>query len=240
MSKTNHFPFPEYNSGAVINEIIYPDELTDELERLHYQRGLSKEVQFLKSQYFLIESEFIKTFDFVYPARTHLYVYSSKYALIINNACNLFETVSRAIYKQIYAEDDIDIYNYLSLDKHLEFRKVKIKSPLFKDEFIATDILKPFEEFSWTRSRPMEFFDLPNWWRANYEMKDEPTLFPKYATMQNAIRALAATAILMYIVYGPGITMGDIGYDVMTKCEKSHYNLNNRKSQLFDFDEGAK
>ena len=79
MSKGNHFPIPNIKNGVDINNIIFPSSRTDIQEEFHYNRRLSRDVQLIKSQYFIIEDELLNTFDYVFPTKTQLNVFSPKY-----------------------------------------------------------------------------------------------------------------------------------------------------------------
>jgi len=99
--------------------------------------------------------------------------------------------------------------------------------------------LKQYHEQNWIQAEAITSNQIPDWWTAYNKIKHDSSKFQQYATMGNAIRAIAASSILMYKVYGPGVTIGYInGIDMLPNGERLNYNLNLRKSQLFDSNDG--
>lgn len=242
MSYKNHYPLPSKRPGVNINEIIIPYErkLTDAEELFHHERRLSRDVTLLKSQYFIIEKDLLTTFDYVYPIQSNLHVFSSKFAIIIKNACNLFELICRNIYNSIYGITDVNIYNYLSLDSLLHLNSIKVESEILESEFPkrTSNVLNPFMELQWDQNSPISKQMIPKWWHAYNRIKHDVTKFPKYATMENAIRATAAVAYIIYRIYGAGVVLGKMKWFVTVNSEKRYYNVDTEQSKLFHVPDG--
>lgn len=242
MSFINHFPLPNQISRISIDNIIKPygRELSDEEETFHHNRIFSHEVQLLKSQYLLIEQDLISTFDYVYPTMSHQNVFSSKFALIIKNACNLFEIICRKTYNGIYGLEDINIYNYLSLDVFLDFNNNNIECSQLESEFSSTDIniLRPFHELQWDRVGPITSNMIPTLWTAYNKIKHDSADYTNYATLSNAIRSVIALAILMYKVYGAGVSVGKSMWYQMVGIEKRYFTIDTITSKLLCNDNG--
>ena len=60
----------------------------------------------------------------------------------------------------------------------------------------------------------------------------------EHANLKNALRAMCAVAILLYKVYGPGVTIGKAQWYEIVEGEKAYYSLDNRTSELFSNREG--
>lgn len=237
-----HYPFPQQNLGINIDEIIIPYGrlLTEQEELFHYRRRFSKEVALIKSQYLIIEKELISTFDYVYPIESNLHTASSKFGFIIKNACNLFELVCRRTYKDIYGVDNVNIYNYLSLDYFLHLNSLNVQCELLEGEFPKDDsnIQRPFLELNWDYTSEISHEMLPKWWTAYNHLKHNVTDFPEYATMENAIRATAAVAHVIYRIYGAGVVLGKMQWFEMVDDEKRYYCVDTEQSALFHVSDG--
>lgn len=235
----SHYPFPSQKPEISLDKIIMPTcrRLTQDEEVFHHARILSKEVQLLKAQYLLIESDLIETFNYVYPTPTHLQVYSPKFALIIKNACNLFEVICRKIYNDIYGiHQKINIYHFLSLDIFLDFKKndniecLQLESEFPKE---SSNILTPFNDFLWDRKSPIRSQMIPTWWVAYNNIKHNFADYTNYANLNNALRSVFALACLIYKVYGPGVVIGKAQWYEIIHGEKCYYQIDTALSQLF-------
>ncbi len=237
--KTKHYPFPEKRKDIVLDEIIYPHgrEKTDAEEMYWYKKLFSKEVRMLQAQYLILERELIETFEYVYPCDDHLDVYSAKYAQIIKGACNLFELIAHQIYNEIYVCDRIDILNFLTLDLFLDLKKSDLECISLQGDFSDENkIFEPFDEFVWDRESCIQ--KIPTWWSSYNEIKHSSSSYMEHANLKNALRAICAVAILLYKVYGPGVTIGKAQWYEIVEGEKAYYSLDNRISELFSNREG--
>jgi hypothetical protein len=72
-----------------------------------------------------------------------------------------------------YGNDYLNIYNYLSLDKHLEFSEAEINSFLFYDQFDASvEVYHPFDSISgWDKVSSIQSSHIPKWWTAYNKLK---------------------------------------------------------------------
>ena len=242
MSFKNHYPLPSEKPGININEIIIPygRVLTDSEELFHHQRRLSRDVTLLKSQYFIIEKELLATFDYVYPIQNNLKVFSSKFTIIIKNACNLFELICRNIYNAAYGVSDVNIYNYLSLDSILHLNNIEVESEILESEFPknTSNVLNPFNELQWDKNSPISEQMVPQWWISYNKIKHDMAEFPEYATMENAIRATAAVAYIIYKIYGAGVVLGKMTWFITVDSEKRYYFVDTEQSTLFHIPDG--
>lgn len=237
-----HFPFPPQISGISIDNIIKPHGrvLTDEEETFHHDRILSQEVQLLKAQYLLIENDLLTTFDYVYPVTSHLNVFSPKFALIIKNACNLFEIICRRTYSDIYGIGDVNIYNYLALDIFMDFKNIEIECTRLERELprSACNVFNPFDELQWNKSSYIINSMIPSWWNAYNKIKHNFSDYTNYANLENALRSVFALACLAYKVYGAGVTIGKPLWYQMIGNEKRYYTIDTSVSKLFSNDDG--
>ncbi len=237
-----HFPIPQEINPSKRDEYIFPygRVRTDQEDLFHYNRRLSREVQILKAQYFMVEKDMLSTFDYVYPVVNHLTVYSPKYASIIKSACNLYEIVSRKLYDDLFGISDVNIYNYLSLEYLLDLRSIKIESPLLEIEFPAasTDILNPFAELQWNKASLIQNTMIPSWWNAYNDIKHGFNNYANSATLHNALRATIAVACLCYKVYGSGVTLGKILWYDTQNGKKIYYPLELKMSELLFVNDG--
>lgn len=199
--------------------------LTEEEEEFHHQRILSQEVQIMKTQYLMVENDLINTFQYVYPTTLHLNVFSPQYASIIKNACSLFEVICRKTYLDLFEDKNVDIYNFLSLDKFLDFNQINIDCPLLQGEFEKdkSNILKPFEELEWDKSSQIQYYMVPKWWKAYNKIKHDFFDYNKYANLENSIRSVFALAILIYKIYGSGVVIGKADWYKIFDGEKRYY-----------------
>lgn len=237
--KTEHYPFPEKRKDIILDEIIYPHgrEKTDEEELFWHKKLFSQEVRMLQAQYLILEKELMETFEYVYPCDKHLKVYSAKYAQIINGACNLFELIAHQIYNKIYVCDRIDILNFLTLDLFLDLKTSDIECfSLIGDFSDKNKIFEPFDEFTWDGKSCIQM--VPTWWSAYNKIKHSSSSYMKHANLKNALRAMCGVAILLYKVYGPGVTIGKARWYEIIDGEKAYYSLDNRISELFSNREG--
>ncbi|WP_312095490.1 hypothetical protein [Aminipila sp.] len=225
-----------------MNNIIKPYGriLTEDEEIFHHNRILSKEVQLLKAQYLLIEADLIDTFDFVYPINAHLNVFSPKFALIIKNACNLFEAICRRLYLDIYGTNQINIYNFLALDVYLDFNNINIECPRLESEFPKhnCNIFKPYAELQWDKASIITSDMIPKWWTAYNKIKHDFSNYTDYANLENALRSVYALASLIYKVYGAGVAVGKPQWYQMNNNEKRYYTMDTDVSRLFSNDDG--
>lgn len=242
MSTTTHFPFPPQIHGISIDSIIKPHGrvLTDVEEEFHHDRVFSQETQLLKSQYLLIEDDLLTTFDYVYPTTAHLNVFSPKFALIIKNACNLFEIICRKIYSDIYGIGEVNIYNYLALDIFLDFNNNDIECSRLEGEFprVTCNVLTPFHELQWNRASVITSNLIPTWWTAYNKIKHDFSDYTNYANLSNALRSVLALACLMYKVYGAGVAIGKPQWYQIVGTEKRYYTIDTSVSKLFSNSDG--
>ena len=74
---------------------------------------------------------------------------------------------------------------------------------------------------------------IPKWWTAYNNIKHDFSNYAEYATLENALRSICAVAILIYKVYGPGVTIGKADWYEITNGQKGHYIMENSTSELF-------
>jgi hypothetical protein len=208
------FPYPPTGFS---NEDIFWDssKLNDPAcEQKFYDRAIGKEATIYKSQFLSVEETLLQAFQFVSPAQKNAKAFSIKFASIIKESANIYELVSRHLYGQFYdyGNDYLNIYNYLSLDKHLEFSEAEINSFLFYDQFDASvEVYHPFDSISgWDKVSSIQSSHIPKWWTAYNKLKHTNEGLDTRATLVNAIAAVGAVFVLLHKVYGPGVVAGHL------------------------------
>lgn len=209
------YPFPIRNVSFPDNEcyFIMPNHTDFEALKANYQRKIAIEAINLKLQYFTTERELINSFHYVNPVLENLSTSSVKFATIIRESSNLFEQIARIIYNKLFVvTGSINIYNYLSLDKFLDFQNSKLHCPILQNIAINKPLLlNPFYEMStWDKDSRIEDAFIPKWWTAYNKIKHSPTELTVYSTLENAVRSLLASYLIISKYLGPGVVSGSL------------------------------
>jgi hypothetical protein len=209
------YPFPIRNASFEDNQCFFvaPNHSDFDALNANYERKITIEAINLKLQYFSIERELINSFHYVNPVLENLSTSSVKFATIIRESSNLFEQIARIIYTRLFViKGTINIYNYLSLDRFLDFQNSKLHCPILQN--LALDkpiLLNPFYEMSaWDKDSRIEDNLIPKWWSAYNKIKHSPTELTLYSTLENAIRSLLASYLIITKYLGTGIVSGHL------------------------------
>lgn len=219
------FPFPTRNAVYPADEdIIFVQTLADKAPHdLNFKkRKLSKECRIFRAQYFSIEEELLRAFDYVSPSEVNATAFSPKLGSIIKEAANIFELLSKYLYSRFYNDTDkINIFNYLALDVYLNYSKVTLKPLSFLDGFSKfPEVTEPFHKLkTWSRASdlrpptkgatPSSLPDyIPGWWDAYNALKHTNAGLDTYATLANAISATGAVYVSIHKIFGTGVVSG--------------------------------
>jgi len=233
-----NFNFPNRNTSFQDKDCFYiePNEHDyDELVTV-FEKKISNESINLKLQYFSIEKELINSFQYVNPESQNLKTSSVKFATIIREASNLFEQTARIIYNKLFTNyRDINIFSYLSLDLHLNFQETNILCPTLEN--LTTEnhnILHPFKELSsWDKTSRISSTHIPKWWTAYNKIKHSPNEITEHSNLENAIRSLLASYIIIYKYLGPGVVSGYLEKPENNEEEIIRRQLTVEESSLF-------
>ncbi len=205
-------PFPVRNPafmdpGAILD---VPDQQglqqpTDTGQLAAYTRSRSPEAKTHRLQYLTIEESLDESFRYVSPCDANADTFSFKFAEIIRSAANMYELVSKHLYRRFYApEDDLNIFNYLALDIHLGLADQSVLLAAGLDDFPShPEVTKPFAKLiAWDKLSEVTSDHVPEWWNAYNAIKHAD--FRK-ATLANAIEALASVFLVIDRIYGFGV-----------------------------------
>ena len=234
----NSYPFPSRNQQNSDHDCYYVEPAkTDfnEIEKM-FNRKISETAISLKLQYFSIEKELLDSFHFVSPTAQNLQTSSVKFATIIREASTLYEQISRIIYECFFTGyGNINIFNYLSLEKYLKLNDIVLVSPILEEVAKNTNILKPFISVSnWNQGSKVQNNHIPGWWTGYNKLKHSPADIPNFATLENAIQSLLASYLIITSYLGSGVVSG-----YLMKPEKDdknqilHRQLSIKQSELF-------
>lgn len=232
--------FPFHRTDLQEGDCFYvnPDPCDYEKHWEYYLLKISKRAINLKLQYFSVEEELIRSFQFVSPIAENLNTSSVKFATIIREASNLFEQVSRLIYKNLFKIDKKErmiIFHYLSLNKFLDFNSYEFYCPVLEN--VADEsrlLLNPFKELeAWDRDSPLTNSHIPKWWTAYNKIKHSPDELFYFSTLENAVRALLAAHIIINRYLGSGVVSGDLTMSERQDNKVIHRQLPVKKSELF-------
>jgi hypothetical protein len=226
------FPFPQRNPAYPnTHDIIVAPMIMNaqfDIYRQAYERAMNTEAKVFDSQYSSITAELSDSFTYVSPANNNGKTYSVKFAEIIKNAANVYELISRVLYGRFYNDKDkINIFNFLALDVHVDFSRVKLNPYACYDLFPDfPEVTHPFVKLSaWDRCSLVEERHKPGWWTAYNKLKHSNSGLQQHATLANAIAAAAAIHVLISKTYGFGRAAGG---DV-TKPEDAKYTVSRSK-----------
>lgn len=241
MTAKRGYPFPSRTSIKESECYYLVDDIVSfEQKQNHFESKISNGVINIKLQYFSIEHELIKAFQYVNPHQSNLSTSSIKFGTIIRESANLYEQISRIVFEKLYENSDsINIFNYLSLDVFFNFKAITIYSPLLQNLSLhSTNILWPFQELNtWDQNSSIEFAQIPLWWKAYNKIKHSPNEITTYSTLENAIRATLAAFIIISKHFGPGVVSGSLFKPRENGRKIIEENLNVEQSQLFMYSE---
>lgn len=217
MKHLDHYPFPS-RTTAPIDEIICDipkrnnDKIYDKkiISQIYSDNGIK-----YKFQYFQIEEQLLKSFEFVHPDQNNENTFSTTFASIIRESCNLYELISKDLYEKIFnwnpSGNKINIFNYLSIQICIELATKKLVFLFNKNHFQNGEIEQPFKKLvNWDKKSSLngEGKDfIPKWWYSYNNIKHSVDGL-KEATLSNAIASLGAVFILLTLKYGYGLVCG--------------------------------
>jgi hypothetical protein len=176
-----------------------------------YERSQGKDARLARFQYLGIEEELERSFRYVSPSDENADAYSLKFAEIIRAAANAYEIAARALYAKFYNDtDDINIFNYLALDRFLHLSDQTVSHFAALGDFPAhPEVRRPFAALaSWDRNSKTEDKHIPGWWKAYNKVKHSNEGLKEHATLANAMAATAAVFLLIERIYGFGVLQG--------------------------------
>ncbi len=208
---------PLVSSNLPNEDIFYVGSLEhhDFIKRKFYERKIGIDAKIYKSQFLNVEDMLLQSFQFVSPASSNAKAYSTKFASVIKEAANIYELISRNLYTQFFTcspsgQKQLKVFNYLALDARLNLSNQHIDSFLFYDTFDhSPEIYQPFKALEmWDKSSPLTSQHIPTWWTAYNKLKHTNEGLNVYATLEQAIAAVAAVFVMLHTVYGPGVVYG--------------------------------
>lgn len=238
MAKTP-FPFPTRNSTYLYDhKIIYVDSLdhTAPEYRPMYERSQGTDARLARFQYLGIEEELERAFRFVSPSDDNADAYSLKFAEIIRAAANAYEIAARALYAKFYNDtDDINIFNYLALDHHLNLSVQTVSHFAALGDFPThPEVCCPFVALAcWDRNSKTEDKHTPGWWKGCNKIKHSNAGLKEHATLANAMAASAAVFLLIERIYGFGVLQGGFYNEPSTGGNTTRMRYHPQWSRLF-------
>ncbi|AJS61180.1 hypothetical protein [Paenibacillus sp. IHBB 10380] len=206
---------PEIREGIRIHDVILTKYIGKSLEEEQkiFQKKTSQSVMRIRSQFLLIEKELIRTFEYVEPNYNNLKTNSIRFASIIREACNLYELVSKEVYISLFdkpVERKLNIINYLSLDKILNFHNVCLSSPYIPSMHEDKHKLFPFVELlEWDGLSKITSQLIPKWWNTYNKIKHNNDGID-CATLENALLSVGGVYVLINSIYGDGVLVGNL------------------------------
>lgn len=209
-------PFVYNRTQTAEEDVFFTDFQTEDemLIQKFYTRKISKEVTIFKAQYFSIEDVLLQSFQFVSPAKENTKTFSPKFASIIKEAANLYELISRYIFCQLYDcannNRQLNIFNYLFLEKHLNLSATQLQSTAYYDRFDQSpEVYQPFTLLqTWDKQSQINDVHIPGWWTAYNKLKHTNDGLENYATLENAIAAIGGVFVILHVIYGHGVVYG--------------------------------
>jgi hypothetical protein len=214
LAKTRSHPFPARNANYPNDhQIIYDGSFahTAPEYRNLYERSQGTEARLARFQYLGIEEELERSFRFVSPSDDNADTYSLKFAEIIRTAANAYEIATRSLYAKFYNDsDEINIFNYLALDRFLHLSDQTVSHfAAFGDFPSHTEVCRPFTLLvGWDRNSPILPAHVPGWWTAYNKVKHSNEGLRDHATLANAMAVTAAVFLLIERIYGFGVLQG--------------------------------
>jgi hypothetical protein len=193
-----------------------------------YERAQGAEARLARFQYLGIEEELERSFRYVSPSDDNANVYSLKFAEIIRAAANAYEIAARSLYAKFYnGNDDVNIFNYLALDRFMHLSDQTVSHFAALDDFPTyPEVCRPFIALSgWDRASPIQEAHKPCWWAAYNKVKHSNEGLKDHATLVNAIAATAAVFLLIERIYGFGVLQG--GFNNMPSTGRNTVSMPN-------------
>jgi hypothetical protein len=221
------YPFPTRNPAfPQDHNIIFPSKAQVKSAEYvaAYGRSLSEEARTNRLRYINIEEELERAYRYVSPADANGKTFSLKFAEIIRSAANAYELMSRVLYLRFYNDtDEINIFNYLALDRFLGLASAKVEHLMAVDSFPNyPETQQPFIRLAnWDQNSPVIDQHIPAWWTANNKLKHTDEGLQLHGTLANATAAVAGLMLLIERVYGCGILRGG-GVSVPDPRPNSH------------------
>ncbi|MGO4543068.1 hypothetical protein, partial [Paenibacillus sp. 2TAB19] len=164
---------------------------------------------------------------------------SIRFASIIREACNLFELVSKEVYISLFEISDekrLNILNYLSLDKILNFSNTSLSSPYIPSMHEDKHKLLPFQKLMhWDKSSKVEPTFIPMWWNTYNKIKHSNDGIDN-ASLENALLSVGGIYILINSIYGDGVLVGVLREYISIDIIRSDYiDYRIEESKLFTF-----
>ena len=223
------FPFPARNPNYPANTDIFfvPNQPTDgpDYKKL-YERSERPEARLQRIRYLLIEEELETAYRYVSPEEENAKSFSLKFAEIIRAAANAYEILCRGLYEKFYNNaDDLNIFNYLALDVHLNLVNNRVQNIMSIGTFPNfPEASQPFFSLAnWDKSSVLTHDNIPLWWKAYNEIKHTDTGLKEHATLVNATSIVASLYILIESLYGFGVLSG--GFYDLPKTRKDQSSM---------------
>lgn len=211
MTFVKSYPFPERNCEIPDFKIFYIKSDSREQLKHYYEKNTSPESITISNQFFSIENMLIESFQYVLPVSSNSNASSVKFAAIIRESANLFEILCRKTYGMLFkykSSYDLNIYNFLSLDKILFFSNEKLRAPILEN-YNPDKKIEPFHELiNWDGKSILKDSNVPFWWKAYNKIKHDTNSIIEHATLNNALYSVAAIFILIRKIYGDGLISG--------------------------------
>jgi hypothetical protein len=104
----------------------------------------------------------------------------------------------------------INIFNYLYLEKHLDFSATQLQSTVYYNRFDQSpEVYQPFTLLqTWDKRSQINDVHIPIWWTAYNKLKHTNDGLEKYAMLENAIAAIGGVFVMLHVIYGPGVIYG--------------------------------
>lgn len=237
----DNFPLPEYKNNIGIQDVILTkyNGISIEEEKKKFQIKTSQNVMRIRSQFLLIEKEMIKTFEYVEPNYNNLSTNSIRFASIIREACNLFELVSKEVYIKLFEVSEqkrLNIYDYLSLDKIINFSDKCLSSPYIPAMQDDRHKLLPFKELmDWNKTSHINKRFIPVWWDVYNKIKHSNEGIDN-ATFENALLSVGAVYVLINSIFGDGVLVGNLReYTKLDMINSNYIDYRIEESKLFTY-----
>lgn len=207
------YPFPARNSKYPNDsDLVYTDGLSagDPRYRTLYERSQGDHARFCRLQYLGIEEELERSFRFVFPSDENADAYSLKFAEIIRSASNAYEVHAKHLYCEFYGEYDLNVFNYLALDVHLQLSEQRVTQLAAIGSFQNhPEVERPFHLLAkWDRASCVQAEHVPKWWTAYNKIKHSNDGVKSHGSLANSMGATAALFLLIERMFGFGVLQG--------------------------------
>jgi hypothetical protein len=210
------YPFPARNPAYPdLHQIIFTDGIptNNHVYGAMYSRAQGDGAKTWRFQYLGIEEELERAFRFVSPCDDNAAVFSLKFAEIIRSAANAYEILAKELYAKFYNDaDQLNIFNYLALDVHLNVVGQNVTQLLALGQFPNhPEVERPFANLAaWNRQSVVSQNQKPIWWDAYNAIKHSNAGLRNHATLANAMAAAAGLFLMIERVYGFGVLQGGL------------------------------